>query len=63
MNPPEVDIETEAEDVDIILEYATEILEMAGEVVRELTEEEMEVLEAVGRFFEQWEEFEFTEYE
>ena len=35
----------EVEDLDVILEYADEILEMAGEAVRELTEEEVEVLE------------------
>ena len=62
MNPPEVSVEAEGEDLDVILEYADEILEMAGEAVRKLTEEEMEVLEVVGRFLEQWEEFEFTEY-
>jgi CheY-like chemotaxis protein len=63
MNPPEVSVESEVEDVDIVLEYMDEILEMAGEVVREFTEEEVEVLEALGRVLEQWEEFEFVEYE
>jgi hypothetical protein len=36
---------------------------MAGEVMRQLTEEELEVLRLVGEVLEQWEEFEFTEYE
>ena len=61
MNPPEVTVEVEEEDVDIILEYADEILEMAGEVVRELTQQELEVLELIGKFLEQWN-VEFTEY-
>ena len=63
MNPPEVSVEAEVEDLDVILEYADEILEMAGEGVREFTEEEEEILEIVGSFLEQWEEFEFVEYE
>jgi hypothetical protein len=63
MNPPEVDVGTEAEDVDVILEYADEILEMSGEVIREFTEEELEVLEVLGLFLEQWDEFQFVEYE
>jgi hypothetical protein len=63
MNPPEVSVESEVEDVDVILEYADEILEMAGEVVREFTEEELEIMRVVGMYFEQWEDFEFVEYE
>ena len=63
MNPPEVSVESEVEDVDVILEYADEILEMAGEVVREFTEEELETLKVIGKVLEQWEEFEFVEYE
>jgi DUF1009 family protein len=63
MNPPEVSVEAEVEDVDIILEYADIILEMAGEVVRGFTEEELEVLEMLGEVLEQWEEFSFVEYE
>jgi len=63
MNQPEVSIESEAEDVDVILEYVDEILEMAGEVVREFTEEELEVLREIGMFLEQWEEIEYVEYE
>ena len=63
MNPPEVSIDTEVEDVDIIIEYADVILEMAGEVVREFTEEEVEVMKTLGKILEQWEEFEFVEYE
>jgi len=63
MNPPEVSVESEAEDVDVVLEYMDEILEMAGEVVREFTEEEVEVLEMLGGELEQWEEFEFVEYD
>jgi hypothetical protein len=63
MNPPEVGIDTEVEDVDIVLEYVDEILEMVEGVVREFTEEEVEVLETLGRMLEQWEEFEFVEYE
>ena len=63
MNPPEVSVESEVEDVDVILEYADEILEMAGEVVREFTEEELETLKVIGEVLEQWEEFEFVEYE
>jgi hypothetical protein len=63
MNPPEVSVEAEIEDVDIILEYADEILEMSGEVMREFTEEELEVLEIMGLFLEQWDEFQFVEYE
>jgi hypothetical protein len=63
MNPPEVGINTEVEDVDIVLEYVDEILEMVEGVVREFTEEEVEVLETLGRMLEQWEEFEFVEYE
>ena len=61
MNPPEVSVEVEEEDVDVILEYVDEILEMAGEVVRELTQQELEVLELIGKFLEQWN-VEFTEY-
>jgi len=61
MNPPEVITEVEEEDVDVVLEYVDEILEMAGEVVRELTQEELEVLETLGKFLEQWD-VEFTEY-
>jgi hypothetical protein len=63
MNPPEVSVESEVEDVDVILEYADEILEMAGEVVRKFTEEELETLKVIGKVLEQWEEFEFVEYE
>ena len=63
MNLPEVSVEAEVEDLDVIMEYADEILEMAGEVMREFTEEELEVMRAVGEFFEQWDEFEFVEYE
>jgi hypothetical protein len=63
MNPPEVSVESEVEDVDIVLEYMDEILEMSGEVVREFTEEEMEIMETLGKTLEQWEEFEFVEYE
>ena len=63
MNLPEVSVESEVEDVDVILEYADEILEMAGEVVREFTEEELEIMRVVGMYFEQWEDFEFVEYE
>jgi hypothetical protein len=62
MNPPEVSIEAEVEDVDVILEYVDEILEMAGEVVRELTEEELDILRTVGEVLGQWEDFEFVEY-
>jgi len=62
MNPPEVNIEAEVEDLDVIMEYATEILEMVGEVMREFTEEEIEIMRTVGEFFEQWDEFEFVEY-
>ena len=47
--------------MDVILEYMDEILEMAGEVVRELTQEELEVLEMLGKVLEQWD-VEFTEY-
>jgi hypothetical protein len=63
MNPPEVSVESEVEDVDIVLEYMDEILEMSGEVVREFTEEEVEIMETLGKTLEQWEEFEFVEYE
>jgi len=63
MNPPEVGVDIEVEDVDIVLEYMDEILEMAGEVVREFTEEEVEVMRTLGEILEQWEEFEFVEYE
>jgi CheY-like chemotaxis protein len=63
MNPPEVSVEPEVEDVDIVLEYMDEILEMAGEVVREFTEEEVEIMRILGEVLEQWEEFEFVEYE
>jgi hypothetical protein len=62
MNPPEVNIEAEVEDLDVIMEYATEILEMVGEVMREFTEEEIEIMRKIGEFFEQWDEFEFVEY-
>jgi len=62
MNPPEVNIEAEVEDLDVIMEYATEILEMVGEIMREFTEEEIEIMRTVGKFFEQWDEFEFVEY-
>jgi len=62
MNPPEVNIEAEVEDLDVIMEYATEILEMVGEVMREFTEEEIEIMRKIGKFFEQWDEFEFVEY-
>jgi hypothetical protein len=62
MNLPEVSVEAEVEDLDVIMEYATEILEMVGEIMREFTEEELEVMRAVGEFFEQWDEFEFVEY-
>jgi hypothetical protein len=62
MNPPEVSVETEDVDVELILEYVDEVLEMAGEVMRQLTEEELEVLRLVGEVLGQWEEFEFTEY-
>jgi len=63
MNPPEVDVEVEEPDIELILEYTNEILEMAGEVIRQFTEEELETLEIVGRILGQWEEFEFVEYE
>jgi hypothetical protein len=63
MNPPEVEVEVEEPDIELILEYADEILEMAGEVIRQFTEEELEVLETLGKVLEQWEEFEFVEYE
>ena len=63
MNPPEVDVEMEVPDVELILEYADEILEMAGEVIREFTEEEVEVMRTLGEILEQWEEFVFVEYE
>jgi hypothetical protein len=66
VNPPEVVAEGEDRDVDIILEYWDVIGEMVGEVVRELTEEEMRVLETFGRWLEQWREDVggyFTEYE
>jgi hypothetical protein len=62
MNPPEVSVEAEVEDVDVVLEYADEILEMSGEVIREFTEEELEVLRLIGNMLGQWREFEFTEY-
>jgi hypothetical protein len=32
-------------------------------VVREFTEEELEIMRVVGMYFEQWEDFEFVEYE
>jgi hypothetical protein len=63
MNPPEVSVEVEVEDVDIILEYMDEVLEMAGGIMREFTEEELEVLRTLGEVLEQWEEFSFVEYE
>jgi CheY-like chemotaxis protein len=63
MNLPEVSVEPEVEDVDVVLEYMDEILEMAGEVVREFTEEEVEIMRILGEVLEQWEEFEFVEYE
>jgi hypothetical protein len=63
MNPPEVSVESEVEDLDIVVEYIDEILEMVGEVVRELTEEEIEVLKTLGQVLEQWEDFTYVEYE
>jgi hypothetical protein len=62
MNPPEVSVEAEVEDVDVVLEYVDEVMEMSEEVVREFTEEELGVLRLVGDVLGQWEEFEFTEY-
>jgi DUF1009 family protein len=63
MNPPEVGVESEVEDVDIIIEYADVVLEMVGEVRREFTEEEVKIMRMLGKVLEQWEEFEFVEYE
>jgi predicted translin family RNA/ssDNA-binding protein len=66
VNPPEVITEGEVGDVDLILEYWDLIGEMAGEVTRELTEEEIRVLETFGRWLEQWREDVggyFVEYE
>jgi hypothetical protein len=63
MNLPEVSVEPEVEDVDIVLEYMDEILEMAGEVVRKFTEEEVEIMRILGEMLGQWEDFEFVEYE
>ena len=66
MNPPEVIAEGEDTDVDVILEYWDILEEMMEMVVRELTEEEIKVLETFGRWLEQWREDVggyFTEYE
>jgi len=56
MNPPEVDVVAEDYEVEVIMENMDLVLEMVGEVVRELTEEELEVLMRVGKFLEQWRE-------
>jgi len=66
VNPPEVIAEGEDTDVDVILEYWDILEEMMEMVVRELTEEEIKVLETFGRWLEQWREDVggyFTEYE
>jgi hypothetical protein len=66
VNPPEVITEGEIGDVNLIIEYWDVIEEMVGEVMRELTEEEMRVLETFGRWLEQWREDVggyFVEYE
>ena len=64
MNPPEVSVEVE--EWEVVMEFLTELMEMAGEVVREFEEEELGVLRELGRLLEQYVESAegwFEEYE
>ena len=56
----------EVEEWEVVMEFLTELMEMAGEVVRELEEEELGVLRELGRLLEQYVESAegwFEEYE
>ena len=60
--PPDVEVETMIDDIDVLLEYSTLILMWAEEAEREISEEERELMEKLGKFFEQWEDFWFESY-
>ena len=66
MNPPEVEVMTTDDLIKVIEENVDLIIEMYEKITRELVEEELEVLERLGKFLEQWREDingYFVEYE
>jgi len=66
MNPPEVEVMTTDDLIKVIEENVDLIIEMYEKITRELVEEELEVLERLGKFLEQWREDVggyFVEYE
>jgi hypothetical protein len=60
--PPDVEAETMVDDVDVLMEYIDLILMWAEEAEREVSEEERELMEKIGDYLNQWEEFWFEGY-
>lgn len=62
VNPPDVGMMWELDEVDILIEYYDLFIQWGEEIERVLTEEEEKYLEEVGLFFSRWDDFKFSAY-
>jgi hypothetical protein len=62
VNPPDVGMMWELDDVDILMEYYDLFMQWGEETERALTEEEEKYLEEIGQFFSRWDDFKFSAY-